>query len=197
MPKLHHISQRFLKEEGYRKCLANGQKIQGQETNPLQGLNNPTASYDESNNQPRGGESLLNGMKKEEPKKVIKRQNGVKRRRSDVEASAEVDTLNRTTNIDTDIKGSTRSTTTASVAPAAAGVPSNLQKRNHNMIIWVRIGATDHPAHLMENPDDPNNDGSTVWVKYTSNGQVQCVERSQIQTKLQDRKRHRPTYFHG
>lgn len=195
MPKLHHISQRFLKEEGYRKCLANGQRIQGQETDPLQGLNNPTATYGESNNQPRGGGSLLNGMKKEESKKVNKRENGVKRRRPDVEASAEVET-NPTTNIDSNIRGSTSSTTTASVAPAAAGVPSNLQKRNEN-IVWVRIGATDHPAHLMENPDDPNNDGSTVWVKYTSNGQVQCVERSQIQTKLQDRKRHRPTYFHG
>ena len=195
MPKLHHISQRFLKEEGYRKCLANGQRIQGQETDPLQGLNNPTASYGESNNQPRGGGSLLNGMKKEESKKINRKENGVKRRRSDVEASAEVDT-NQTTNIDSNIRGSTRSTTTASVAPAAAGVPSNLQKRNQSMV-WVTIGATDHPAHLMENPDDPNNDGSTVWVKYTSNGQVQCVERSQIQTKLQDRKRHRPTYFHG
>ena len=195
MPKLHHISQRFLKEEGYRKCLANGQRIQGQETDPLQGLNNPTATYGESNNQPRGGGSLLNGMKKEESKKVNKRQNGVKRRHSDVEASAEVD-MNQTTNIGSNIRGSTSSTTTASVAPAAAGVPSNLQKRHLNMI-WVKIGATDHPAHLMENPDDPNNDGSTVWVKYTSNGQVQCVERSQIQTKLQDRKRHRPTYFHG
>ena len=195
MPKLHHISQRFLKEEGYRKCLANGQKIQGQETNPLQGLNNPTASYGESNNQLRGGGSLLNGMKKEESKKVNKRENGVKRRCPDVKASAEVET-NPTTNIDSNIRGLTSITTAASVAPAAAGVPSNLQKRNH-MICWVRIGATDHPAHLMENPDDPNNDGSTVWVKYTSNGQVQCVERSQIQTKLQDRKRHRPTYFHG
>ena len=41
-----------------------------------------------------------------------------------------------------------------------------------------------------------NNDGSTVWVQYTSNGVNECVSRSQIKNGLQDRKRHRPTYYH-
>ena len=194
MPKLHHVSKRFLKDKGYSKCLTNGQRIQGQEKDPSQGINNATTSNGKSNNQPRGGGSLLNDMKKEKFK-INKRENGVKRRRSDVEASAAVDT--NQINVESNRTRSSMSTNTAAMAPAAAGASLNLQIRKQN-IIWVRIGKTDHAAHEMYNPDYPDNDSDNpnVWVKYTSNGQIECVSRSQIQTRLQDRKRHSPTYFH-
>eukprot|EP00986_Skeletonema_menzelii_P013015 scaffold7368_cov144-Skeletonema_menzelii.AAC.6 len=199
MPKLHHISKRFLKDQGYRKCLANGQRIQGQETTDLvQGVNNTATSHGKSNNHPRGGGSLLNGMKKEKST-IKKRENGAKRRRSDeVEASAAVET--NQINVESNHNRSSTSTSTAALAPAAAAAASlNLQIRKQK-IIWVRIGKTDHAAHEMYNPDNPDDDhdnpGSTVWVKYTSNGQVECVSRSQIQIRLQDRKRRSPTYFH-
>mmetsp|Transcript_28936 Transcript_28936/g.49298 ORF Transcript_28936/g.49298 Transcript_28936/m.49298 type:complete len:202 (+) Transcript_28936:447-1052(+) len=201
MPKLHYVSKRFLKKEGYRECLANGQRIQGQQdadqvqVNNTTTINNATKSVvGESNiNQQGGGGSLLNGNKKEKSK-INNRETGVKRRRPDVESSSAID-LNQTNGSGNHNQGPANSTTSVAPAAAAAGASVNLVRRNQN-IIWVRIGLTDHPAFELYNPDNPDNDGSTVWVQYTSNGVNECVSRSQIKNGLQDRKRHRPTYYH-
>lgn len=86
MPKLHYVSKRFLKKEGYRECLANGQRIQGQDADQVQvnnttTINNATKSVvGESNiNQQGGGGSLLNGNKKEKSK-INNGATGLKRR---------------------------------------------------------------------------------------------------------------------
>ena len=134
----------------------------------------------------------MNGNKKEKSK-INNGATGLKRRLPDVESSSAIDLKNNG-----DGNHNQRPTnTTTSVAPAAAaaGASVNLVRRNQN-IIWVRIGLTDHPAFELYNPDNPDNDGSTVWVQYTSNGVNECVSRSQIKNGLQDRKRHRPTYYH-
>lgn len=194
MPKLHNVSKRFLKRQGYRECLANGQKIQGQQEGEVK-VNNTSTSLSKSNNQPNGGESLLNGTKREKSKiNNDNRETGVKRRHPDVEASSAVE-LNQSNGNSNHIRGSAN-VTSLSAAPAAAAAASvNLKRRDQQNLIWVRIGLTDHPAYELYNPDNPNNnDSTTVWVEYASNGDKECVQRSQIKTGLQDRKRNRPNY---
>lgn len=207
MPKLHNVSKRFLKRQGYKECLANGQRIQGQEEGQVK-VNNTTKATSlssKSNNQPiSGGESLLNnGMKKEKKSKNNNnRETGVKmkRRRPEVsEASSADDEFNHTNGTINHRRDTTTSTTSSSAAPApvaAATASVNLKRKDQQHIIWVRIGLTDHPAYELYNPDNPgnNNDSSTVWVEYASNGDKECVQRSQITTGLQDRKRRRPNY---
>eukprot|EP00984_Skeletonema_dohrnii_P007739 scaffold2848_cov222-Skeletonema_dohrnii-CCMP3373.AAC.2 len=174
MPKLHYVSKRFLKKEGYRECLANGQRIQGQDVNNTTTINNATKSVvGESNNQHGGGASLLNGNKKEKSK--INRATGLKRRHPDVESSSLID-LNQTNGSGNHNQRPANATTSVAPAAAAAGASVNLVRRNQN-IIWVRIGLTDHPAFELYNPDNPDNDGSTVWVQYTSNGIENAIVR--------------------
>eukprot|EP00574_Skeletonema_japonicum_P006256 CAMPEP_0201725218 /NCGR_PEP_ID=MMETSP0593-20130828/8685_1 /ASSEMBLY_ACC=CAM_ASM_000672 /TAXON_ID=267983 /ORGANISM="Skeletonema japonicum, Strain CCMP2506" /LENGTH=198 /DNA_ID=CAMNT_0048216561 /DNA_START=313 /DNA_END=906 /DNA_ORIENTATION=- len=192
MPKLHNVSKSFLKKQGYKECLVNGQRIQGKEEGEVK-VKNATTSLAKSNNQPSGGESLLNGTKKEKSKINNNRETGMKRRRPDVESSSAVEWNQNSGTTDHSRGSKNTTTTTSSAAPAAAAASVNLKRRNQH-IIWVHIGTTDHPAYELYNPDNPGNDSSTVWVEYVSNGAKECVHRNQIKTGLQDRKRHRPNY---
>ncbi len=195
MPKLHKLNKRFLKRQGYKECLANGLRLQTHEKEVK--VNNAATNL-RSNNQPNGGESLLNGRKEEKSKMNNNRKTGVKRRRSpDVETSS-ADESNRNNGNRNHARGSTNNSSTnmamSTEAPAAAA-SVNLKRRDQQNIIWVRIGLTDHPAYELYNPDNPNsNDSSNVWVEYASNGDKECVQRSNIKTGLQDRRRHRPNY---
>ena len=192
MPKLHHISKKFLTEQGYIECLANGERIQRQEEDQI---NNPMCPGTSNNQHEGGGESLLNGNQKEKSK--INTEMGVKRSHPNVEASSTNETNQNISN--GNHNNGCMTSTTSSIPPAgaaAAGAFINLQIRNQNTV-WIRIGITDHPAQELYNPDNPDNDGSQVWVQYLSNGVKQCVSRSQIKHSLQDRKRHRPAYYNG
>jgi hypothetical protein len=203
MPKLHYISQKFLKEQGYRECLANSQRIQrqdGEEDQKVNNTNNATCLGGKSNNNQQGrGESLLKNGNKQESNSKINTKMGVKRKHPNGEEFSAIETNQNSSN---DNLNGRPASITSSIAPTVGAAPSaavgasvNLQRRNQN-IIWVRIGATDHPAFELYNPDNPdNNDSSTVWVQYTSNGINECVSRSQITRGLQDRKRNRPNYY--
>ena len=185
MPKLHNVGKKFLKKQGFRQCLVISQKIQGQDDKVV---NNGESNG--SNGQHGGGKSLINGNKLELEKSNANLKSGVKRSHATMTSSLN-EANNGKVNQDNHSQGLTGSTTTMA---AAAGASVNLVRRNQNMI-WVRVGATDHPAFELYNPDNPDNNGSTVWVEYNSNGMKECVARSQITHGLQDRKRHRPTYY--
>jgi hypothetical protein len=209
MPKLHYIPKKFLKKEGYRNCLGNSQRIQRQEEE-VNNTNDATClgvDSSKNDNQHGGGESLsfsyLNDKKEEKSSIINTTTVGVKRKKSNEGESPDIQTNQNGGSI---INGNLNDgTTTASIALLSAGAAAaaaastasvNLQRRNNQNIIWVRIGATDHPAFELYNPDNPDNDSSsTVWVQYTSNGMSECVSRSQIKHGLQDRKRHRPNYY--
>ena len=189
MPKLHYISKKFLKEQGCTQCLASSQKIQeGQEE-------------DHDNSDAIHSTTTSNNHDKS---KLKAEEVGEKRRYpSSAETPSEVNMTNTNQNCSNASNyfnyNRGHMDTTALMAPAAAaaaGVSNNLQRRNQHHI-WVRIGATDHAAFELCNPDNPyNNDSSTVWVEYVSNGDKECVSRSQISHGLQDRKRKRPNFFH-
>ena len=92
---------------------------------------------------------------------------------------------------------------------AAAASVKNLKRKNHNTIIWVRIGKTDHQAYELYNPNNVissknyNNDnneeeeGSTmIWVEWLTTGKRECVYENQINRNgLEGRKRSRPSCF--
>ena len=205
MPKLHHISKKFLEKHSYRQCLANSQRIKHQQNHDI----DLKPASNTSNNHHHGGgqESLLNGTKKKEESKIEVGAKKISHAESSIE-EVEVDVLsivdetchqNVANNNNGCYNGGHMNTTTAAMPPppaaAAAGVSTNLKRRENQDCIWVRIGTTDHPAFELYNPDNPDNtaDSSTVWVEYTSNQERECVSRSQIKYGLG--KRHRPNYF--
>ena len=104
--------------------------------------------------------------------KINNRAAGLKRRRTDMEASSKID-LNQTNGSGNHNQGPANTTSSAAPAAAAAtGASINLVRRNQN-IIWVRIGLTDHPAFELYNPDNPDNNGSTVWVQMLCKATIQ------------------------
>lgn len=197
MPKLHNISKKFLKEQGYNQCLANSQRIVQQQHQQRQEEHQSNVRHtDTINNHKNEGESF--GKIQEDESKM---KAGTKRSYPDeveVDVLSPIDETNRQGlyNYNYHNEGQ-MNTTTSSMQPtvaAAAGVSTILQRRS-NDCIWVQIGQTQHPAFELYNPDNPDFDSSTVWVEYTSNKQRECVSRSQIKYGLQDRRRQRPKFY--
>lgn len=204
MPKLHNISKKFLKEQGYNQCLANSQRIVQQHQQRQDGrqeknrsnvrhtntINNHYQNYEgDGNSGIQEDESKMKaGTKRSYPEEV------------EVDVLSPVDETNRQglDNYNYHNEGQMNTTTTASsmqpTVAAAAGVSTILQRRS-NECIWVQIGQTQHPAFELYNPENPDHDSSTVWVEYTSNKQRECVSRSQIKYGLQDRRRQRPKFY--
>ena len=203
MPKLHNISKKFLKEQGYNQCLANSQKILHQQHQQRQEEHRSNVRHtDTINNHKNEGESSgkNSGIQEDESKMKA----GTKLsypEEVEVDVLSPVDETNHQSvnNYNYYNEGQMNTTTTASsmqpTVAAAAGVSTILQRRS-NDCIWVQIGQTQHPAFELYNPENPDHDSSTVWVEYTSNKQRECVSRSQIKYGLQDRRRQRPKFYH-
>jgi len=203
MPKLHNISKKFLKEQGYNQCLANSQKILHQQHQQRQEEHRSNVRHtDTINNLKNEGESSgkNSGIQEDESKMKA----GTKLsypEEVEVDVLSPVDETNHQglDNHNYHNEGQMNTTTTTSsmqpTVAAAAGVSTILQRRS-NDCIWVQIGQTQHPAFELYNPENPDHDSSTVWVEYTSNKQRECVSRSQIKYGLQDRRRQRPKFYH-
>ena len=199
MPKLHNISKKFLKEQGYNQCLANSKRIAQQQHHQRQEEHRSIRHTDTINNHKNEGESSgkNSGIQEDESKMKA----GTKQsypEEVEVDVLSPVDETNHQglDNYNYHNEGQ-MNTTTSSMQPtvaAAAGVSTILQRRS-NDCIWVQIGQTQHPAFELYNPDNPDHDSSTVWVEYTSNKQRECVSRSQIKYGLQDRRRQRPKFY--
>ena len=198
MPKLHNISKKFLKEQGYNQCLANSQRIVQQQHQQCQEEHRSNVRHNNTINNHQNYEGDGNSGIQEDKSQM---KAGTKRsypEEVEVDVLSPIDETNRQglDNYNYHNEGQ-MNTTTSSMQPtmaAAAGVSTILQRRS-NDCIWVQIGQTQHPAFELYNPDNPDHDSSTVWVEYTSNKQRECVSRSQIKYGLQDRRRQRPRFY--
>lgn len=203
MPKLHNISKKFLKEQGYNQCLANSQRIvqqhqQRQDGRQEKNRSNVRHTNTINSHQNCEGDGNSGGIQEDESKMKA----GTKRsypEEVEVDVLSPVDETNRQglDNYNYHNEEGQMNTTTSSMQPtvaAAAGVSTILQRRS-NECIWVQIGQTQHPAFELYNPENPDHDSSTVWVEYTSNKQRECVSKSQIKYGLQDRRRQRPKFY--
>ncbi len=201
MPKLHHISKKFLKEQGYNQCLANSQRIvhqRHQQHDGQQGEHRSNLRHNNTINSHQNYEGDGNsGIQEDESQMKAGRKQSYPEE-VEVDVLSLIDETNRQglDNYNYHNEGQLN-TTTSSMQPtvaAAAGVSTILQRRS-NDCIWVQIGQTQHPAFELYNPENPDHDSSTVWVEYTSNKQRECVSRSQIKYGLQDRRRQRPKFY--